>query len=782
MKKETKESRKKLVLLDAHAIIHRAYHALPEFSTSKGEPTGGLYGVCAMLIKIINELKPDYIVACYDLPKPTFRHEVYEKYKAGRAKAEEDLVSQIIRSRKIFEAFNIPIYEKEGFEADDILGTIVEKLENKKDTDVVIASGDMDTLQLVSGKRVRVYTLKKGINDTIVYDEEGVKERFGFPPGLLPDYKGLKGDPSDNIVGIRGIGDKTAVELIKKFGPIENIYKNLKKDKSVFEKAGFKLRIVKLLEEGEEEAIFSKTLATIRRDAPIDFKLPEKNFSEAVEPEKIESLFAELEFRSLLQRVKSALPQKYAEDSPAAEKIDPGEINKVGIALWLLNSNFINPTTEDILNFTRVASFAEAREEILSGIKRQDLERIYYEMELPLIPIVKKAEERGMLVDAEYLKGLSKNYHERLEKIEKNIWEAAGEKFNINSPKQLGEVIFDKLKLSAKGLKKTAGGARSTRESELEKLRGEHKIIDEILSYREIQKLLSTYIDNIPAMIDEKGRLHTKLNQAGTTTGRFSSSSPNLQNIPVRDGLGSAVRNAFVAEKGFSLVSFDYSQIEMRILAVASQDKNLLQAFKEGHDIHTSVAAKVFGVSEKEVTKEMRRKAKIINFGIIYGMGVNALRANLGGTRAEAQEFYDNYFKKLPKIASYFEKVKKTARERGYTETLFGRKRYFEDIKSKIDYIRAQAERMALNAPLQGTAADIIKFSMVNVDRKLKEAKLDDKAFLILQIHDELLYEIKKEVAPEAEKIIKETMEDFKELEVPIVVNVSRGLRWGEMK
>lgn len=777
-----KESRKKLVLLDAHAIIHRAYHALPDFSTSKGQPTGGLYGVSAMLIKIISELKPDYVLACYDLPKPTFRHEVYKDYKAGRAKAEEDLVSQIIESRKIFEAFNVPIYEKEGFEADDILGTIVEKLKNRKDTDIIIASGDMDTLQLVFGKKVRVYTLKKGINDTIIYDENGVKERFGFSPGLLPDYKGLKGDPSDNIIGIRGIGDKTAVELIKNFGSIEDIYKKLKKDRGAFEKTGFSPRIIKLLEDGEEEAVFSKVLATIRRDAPIDFKLPEKNFMDTMEPAKIENLFTGFEFRSLLQRVKSAFPQKYDEDSPATEKIDPEEINKIGIALWLLDSNIINPGTEDILRFGKTDSFTEAKEKILNEIKRQGLEKIYYEMELPLIPIVKRAEKRGILVDTKYLKELSGKYHKSLEKTEANIWEAAGEKFNINSPKQLGEIIFDKLKLSVKGLKKTAGGARSTRESELEKLRGEHKVIDEILSYRELQKLLSTYIDNIPAMVDEGGKLHTKLNQAGTTTGRFSSSSPNLQNIPVRDGLGSAVRNAFVAEKGFHFVSFDYSQIEMRILAIASLDKNLVQAFKDGHDIHTSVAAKVFGVSEKDVTKEMRRKAKIINFGIIYGMGVNALRANLGGTRAEAEEFYENYFKKLPKIAAYFEKVKKEAGERGFTETLFGRKRYFESIKSRIDYIRAQAERMALNAPLQGTAADIIKISMVKVDQKLKEAELDDKVFLILQIHDELLYEIKDEAIDRAQKIIKETMEDFKDLDVPIVVNVSRGLRWGEMR
>ncbi len=777
-----KEEKKKLVLLDAHAIIHRAYHALPEFSTSKGQPTGGLYGVSAMLLKIVNELKPDYVVACYDLPKPTFRHEVYGEYKAGRAKAEEDLISQIIESRKIFESFNIPIYEKEGFEADDILGTIVEKLKDKKDTDIVIASGDMDTLQLVSGKKVRVYTLKKGINDTILYDEEGVKNRFGFAPELLPDFKGLKGDPSDNIIGIRGIGDKTASELIKNFGSIENIYKKLKKDKNVFEKAGFKSRVLKLLEDGEEEAIFSKTIATIRRDAPIDFKLPDRKLADSIEPQKIENLFTELEFRSLIQRAKAAFPHKYYETPTAKEDVSQEELHKTGIALWLLDSNVVNPALEDILHFGKTDSFQKAKEKILSGLKKEGLEKIYYEMELPLIPIVKAAEERGILVDAPYLKNLSEEYHGRLSKIEKNIYEAAGEKFNINSPKQLGEVIFDKLKLSVKGLKKTSGGARSTRESELAKLKGEHKIIDEILSYRELQKLLSTYIDNIPSMIDKNGRLHTRLNQAGTTTGRFSSSSPNLQNIPARDGLGTAVRDAFVAEKGFYLASFDYSQIEMRILAATSGDPNLIKAFRDGRDIHASVAAKVFGVSEKDVTKEMRRKAKVINFGIIYGMGVNALRANLGGTRAEAEEFYENYFRKLPKIASYFEKVKREAAKNGFTETFFGRKRYFEGLKSSIDYVRAQAERMALNAPLQGTAADIIKLAMVKVDGKLKGAKLDDKVFLILQIHDELLYEIKDEAVGEAEKIIKETMEDFKDLEVPLVVNVSRGRRWGELK
>ncbi len=784
--KKQENKKKRLVLLDAHAIIHRAYHALPDFSTSKGEPTGGLYGVSAMLIKIINELKPDYIIACYDLPKPTFRHEAYKDYKAGRAKADDELVSQIIRSRDIFEAFDIPIYEKEGFEADDILGTISEKLKDNKEMEIIIASGDMDTLQLVEDGRVRVYTLRKGLNDTIIYDKKAVLERYKFKPEKLIDYKGLRGDPSDNIIGIVGIGEKTATILIQKFGTIEEIYKKLKKNEKAFLDTGIKPRIIGLLKDGEEEAMFSKTLATIMRDVPIKFSLPENKWSESFDINKIEKLFLELEFRTLLARAKEMFGNDDKEvtekEIKKEEKIDENDSKKIAIALWLLRSDITNPTLEDILNYAGTDSFKVAEKKILEEIKKQSLLTVYNDIELPIIPIIKKAEDKGILVDLKYLKKLSKDWHKNLSDYERKIWDYAGGEFNINSPKQLGEILFDKMGLSAKGLKKTAGGARSTRESELLKLKDEHKIIEEILSYRELQKLLSTYVDNIPEMVDKKGRLHTTLNQAGTTTGRFSSVNPNLQNIPARDGLGSKVRDAFVVEKGYKLISFDYSQIEMRILAHLSGDEILIRTFKNGEDVHTSVASRVFGVKEKEVTKEMRRTAKVINFGIIYGMGVNALRATLKSSREEAQEFYSNYFKKFPKIAKYFEDVKINAHKKGFTSTVFGRKRYFEGIKSKLSFIRASAERMAMNAPIQGTAADIIKMAMSNVDNTIKKEKLDKKIDLILQIHDELIYEVKTELAGKAEDVIKNAMEKAVKLSVPLIVNVSTGDRWGELK
>ena len=778
-----KEKRPLLVLLDAHAIIHRAYHALPEFSTSAGEPTGGLYGVAAMLIKILGELKPDYVVACYDLPKPTFRHAAYEGYKAKRPKADEALVRQIIRSRDIFNVFGIPIYEKEGFEADDILGTITEKLRGE-DVDIVIASGDMDTLQLVDGTRVRVYTLRKGLTDTVTYDEKSVMERFGFSPARIADYKGLSGDPSDNIIGIAGIGAKTATTLVTRFGTIEEMYKTLeKKGEKPFLDAGITKRIAGLLKEGKEEALFSKTLATIRRDAPIDFSLPAKNFHEC-DTEPAIALFSELEFRSLIPRLRALFGVKAEEErkEDLGAPISEEEIKKAAVALWVLRSDITNPNLDEILQFAKTRDFEKAREIILTELKKQNLLRVYENIEMPLIPIIGKMKERGILIDKKYLAELSSRYHTVLSGIEKKIFESAGETFNINSPKQLGVILFDKMGLAAKGLKKTAGGARSTRESELAKLRDTHPIIDEILQYREIQKLLSTYIDNLPDMADKSGRIHAEFNQAGTTTGRFSSANPNLQNIPTKNGMGTEVRNAFVVPDGCVLAAFDYSQIEIRVLAALSYDKTLMEVFRTGGDVHAEVASRVFGVPEKEVTKEMRRKAKVINFGIIYGMGVNALKETLGSTRAEAQEFYDHYFQTFPKVADYFEQVKNDAAKLGFTETYFGRRRYFADIRSTIPYIRASAERMAVNAPLQGTAADIIKMAMVKTDEALKKEGLSEKTRLLLQVHDELVYEIDEDVLTRAGKIIAHAMEHAVEFPVPLTVSSSSGKRWGDLK
>lgn len=792
-----KEEKKKLVLLDVHAILHRAYHALPDFTSSKGEPTGGLYGLCTMLIGIINDLKPDYIAACYDLPGKTYRHEAYEAYKAGRKKADDALVAQIIRSRDIFVAFGIPIYEKEGFEADDILGTISEMAKALPDIDVIVASGDMDTLQLVEDGRVTVYTLRKGLKDTVLYDEGAVKERFGFGPELLPDYKGLRGDPSDNIIGIAGIGEKTATDLICKFGSIEDIYAKLKKDKSAFKEAGIKERIVSLLEQGEEEAMFSKMLATIRRDAPIDFSLPEKTWKESLDTDKVMDLFADLDFRSLSSRVRelAGKPADASEDDESVRQRslneaggapDEADLKKISIALWLINSDLTNPTLDDILRFAKTRSFAKAKEQILENIETSGLSRVYKEIELPLIPVVEKMQALGVKIDSGHLKNISAEYHKELSAIEKDIWKQAGTEFNVNSPKQLGEILFDRLGLKIKNHKKTTTGVKSTRESELEKMRDLHPIIGEILKHRELQKLLSTYIDTIPELLGSDGRLHTTFLQAGTTTGRMASQNPNLQNIPIKSERGRSIRKAFIAEKGFCLASFDYSQIELRAAAFLSGDEKLMEVFRTGGDIHTAVASQVFKVPPEKVDYEMRRRAKVINFGIIYGMGVVALRQNLGTSREEAQKFLDEYFETFKGLAEYLDRTKAEAYRLGYTETFFGRRRYFPLLRSPLPYMRAQAERMAINAPIQGVEADIIKIAMSRVEDYIASEKLEEDVRLILQVHDELVYEIKEKKAGEIAPRIKEIMEGVMSLGdtkgVPIIAEAAVGKNWNEME
>lgn len=796
-------TKKRIVLLDTHAIIHRAYHALPDFTGPTGAPTGALYGLVAMLLKIVAELKPDYIAACYDLAGPTVRHEVYADYKGTRAKIDDALIRQIEESRKIFDAFSVPVYEKEGFEADDLLGTIAHELRGK-DVDVIIASGDMDTLQLVDDARVRVYTLKKGLSDTILYDEEKVKERFGFSPELLPDWKGLRGDPSDNIKGVPGIGEKTATELITGFGSIEKMYAALKKGEAAFLKKGIKARIVGLLREHEEDARFSKSLATIRLDAPIAFALPERPWIENLDFKKVLALFDELGFRSLKERARSVLAKfsgglgdqaKFAESSDlasaAAESgeadIPPGRLAEAQVMLWLISSTFTNPTLDDILAFTKERTFDKAYGMLEAELQKLGRVREVYEsIERPLIPVVRGMGAYGLLVNPKVLQELSEKYSSELKQIEKKIYEAAGHEFNVSSPKQLGEVLFDELGIIPERQKKTAGGQRSTRESELEKIRDAHPIIGNILEYRELKKLLSTYIENLPAMLDDKNRLHAEFLQTGTTTGRMASQNPNLQNIPIHSERGRAIRHAFVAPKGSVLLSLDYSQIELRLAAILSGDKKLCDIFRSGRDVHREVAAQVFHVDAEAVDSEMRRQAKVINFGILYGMGVNALRGALGSTTAEAHQFFDNYFSTFKTLAEYLEKTKGFARKHGYTETLFGRRRQFPEMRSALPYVRAQAERMAINAPIQGTQSDIIKLAMVRVDEMLKKEKASDDAHLLLQVHDELVYEIRTELAESLGAKIKTIMESIlstKEAhDVPILVAMKRGPDWGTMQ
>jgi len=796
---EKNKKNKKLVLLDAYAIIHRAYHALPDFSSQQGEPTGALYGVSAMLLKILKDLKPDYLAACYDLPKPTYRHELYSEYKLGRLKPDEALIRQINRSRDLFYAFNIPIYEYPGFEADDILGTIVEKLK-KEDVDIIIASGDMDALQLVKGEKVRVYTLKKGINDTILYDEKSVVSRFGFRPKNLVDYKGLRGDPSDNIVGIKGIGEKTATFLIQNFSEIENIYQQLEEDETVFLEKGLTTRVISLLKDNKEEALFSKELATIRRDAPINFVLPQQTWKTGVDKEKIISLFREFGFRTLTQRVSEFLDGGNSESEVVKnkkevikEKINEKELQGVLVALWLLNSDLTKPTREDIFSVSRKKSFSEARKSILDEINKKKLDLVLNEIELPLIPVIEKMSKVGVKLNTNYLKKISKEYHQEADKLKEKIWNYADGEFNINSPQQLTEVLFEKLSLRSRGQKRTSTGKQSTQESELRKMVGVHPIIEEILKYRELQKLLSTYIDNLPKLVDKNSRIHATFLQTGTTTGRLSSNNPNMQNIPTRTELGKKIREAFEAPEGFDLVAFDYSQIELRVAAVLSGDKKMIEIFKSGKDVHTAVAAEIFNVSLDRVNGEMRRKAKVVNFGIIYGMGLNALRQNLAEAsdgveeikRIDAQRFYQNYFDKFKTLSEYLEEAKKKSAQLGYTKTLFGRIRYFKGINSKIPYIKASAERMAVNAPIQGTSADIIKLAMVKVHKYLIENKLEEQIKMLLQVHDELIFEVSK--LTEAKHILK--IKNIMETVLPpeetrgviFEVNIKKGKNWNNL-
>lgn len=780
-----KQSKKVIVLLDAHAIIHRAYHALPDFASSKGEPTGALYGLSLMLLSIIDQFKPYAMYACFDLPKPTYRHNAYEDYKAGRKEADDELVSQIKKARNVFNAFGIESYDAEGFEADDMLGTFVEKLKHKKDIQIVIASGDMDTLQLVRDDDVVVFTLRKGVKDTVLYDEKSVYERFGFGPNLLPDYKGLRGDPSDNIIGVKGIGEKSATELITHFGTIEDIYNVLEKKPDKALQLGIKQRIIDVLLDHREDAEFSKMLATIRRDAPLEFTFPQKEWREMVEPEKILTLFRELEFKSLSQRVVSYF--KLDKDNEEQEQhIDPHILSESKIMIWLLNSDMTDPDLSDIYDYTKKQTLSEAHHVLSLELKKEELDTIYTTIEKPLIPIVERMTEHGIQLDTEYLKKLSKRYHKELSKIEKKIWKHAGKEFNVASPKQLADVLFEDLNLSVPRQKKTSTGQKSTKESELQKLKDEHLIIPLILEHRELSKLLGTYIDALPQSVKEDGRLHAEFLQTGTTTGRMSSRNPNLQNIPIKGDRGKEIRKAFVAEKGKTLLSFDYSQIELRIAAILSEDKEFIDIFKQNKDVHTAVASRVFEVTEKQVTSEMRRRAKVINFGILYGMGVNALRTNLGTDRKEAQEFYNDYFEAYPTLATYLKDVVRDAARLGYTKTMYGRKRRFPGLSSKLPFIRAQAERMAMNAPIQGSEADIVKLAMVRVEEEMKKRGYEKKVFPILQIHDEIIYEVDTDVVDDVAPHIQKTLEgvvDQKKLKgVPITVHYAEGTDWGSME
>lgn len=792
--------KKKLILIDSHALLHRAYHALPGFSTYDGRPTGALFGFIRMILKIKDELKPDYIVACFDRKESTFRHEVYKDYKTHRAKSDDELVFQLQEAPRVCEALNIPTYSMAGYEADDLLGTIVEKLKknnfqiNGEKVEVFIASGDLDTTQLLDKEEnVKVYTLKRGIGETIVYSYKDIVKRFTFNPEQIPDFKGLSGDQSDNIIGIKGIGEKTATTLINLFGNIENIYNLIHTDLEKFknickEKKEYKLtdRIINLIIEGEEEAKFSLALATIKKDVPIDFKLPEKEWLKDFDDSKFIEICKEFEFRRFRDAFKNNIVKKdekeegeklkiggldddflglsnknnKEEESKTQEKeIDQDILADLKIMLNLINSEITNPTLEIILEETSSDTEVEAKEYLEEELQKEDLLKVFNFIEKPIKRILKKMKKNGILLDKEILKEQSFALHKKLKDLEEEIHKEAEEEFNISSPKQLGYILYEKLKLGEK-IKKTATGALSTNASQLEKIKEKNKIVRDVLDYRELSKLLSTYIDALPNFVEEDGRIRSDFIQSGTSTGRFSSENPNLQNLPAKSEIGLNVRKSFIREKGFKLVSADYSQIDLRSAAILSKDPNLLEIFQKGVDVHSGVASKVFGVTENEVNLEMRRKAKIINFGILYGMGVTALKDSMEVERGEAQEFYDEYKKTFKILMDYLDNVKEFAKNNGYTETLFKRRRYIPLLKSKLPFLKAQGERIAINAPVQGTTADILKLAMIDIDDYIVSNHLEKDVKILLQIHDELVLEIKEELVAKVSENIKTIMEN----------------------
>jgi len=721
---------KKIILIDGNALLHRAFHALPPLTTKKGEMTNAVYGFASVLLRMLKEQKPDYLVSTFDLADPTFRHLEYKDYKAGREKAPQELYDQLGRIKEMLQAFGIPILEMRGFEADDILGTLVKKLNTKKDLEIIIASGDLDTLQLI-GPHVSVYTFKKGFNDLITYDESAVKARFGLPPSKMADFKGLKGDPSDNIPGVPGIGDKTASVLLQQFESLEDLYKNLDKVKNE------KLR-AKLLE-FKDQAFFSKGLATIRQNVPIKFKLQDAHI-DGYNKEAVKKLFEELEFFRLIDRLSGN--DKDTDDKLAVEDATPAR---------------------DV--------FQEIEKAKQDGIFSGKI----YELEKEIVPIVADMSVRGIEIDVSEIKKVSKTVDGKIKELEKLIYKEAGEEFNINSSQQLSVILFDKLKISVKSLKKTPGKVISTAAAELEKLKDAHKIIPFIMEYRELAKLKNTYLDTLPGLVDKKtSRLHTTFDQLGTVTGRMSSKNPNLQNIPAKTDIGKEIRKAFVASKGHVLIGADYSQLELRVVAVLSEDKKMLEAFRDGKDIHTATAANVFNVSEAEVGSAMRRTAKILNFGILYGMSLTSFAQTAKIEKDKAKKFIGEYFSDFSGLAKYIEEAKINAQREGYVQTMFGRRRYIPEINSSAWNLRASGERMAINAPIQGTAADIVKMAMVEV-AKIKGVNL------LLQIHDELIFEIDEAKANDLMLKIKQAMESAVDFPIPLTVQVHSGKSWGDI-
>ena len=901
-----------LVLFDGNALIHRAFHALPPLTVSKtGEMVSAVYGFALMVLKVVNELKPTHYAIAFDMKAPTFRHQLFEQYKAQRPKAPEELVNQFGRVRQLVEAFHIPIFELEGYEADDILGTLSQQASHQ-DIDTIIVTGDADTMQLVSPRVKILYPRPRGgFSDTMLYDEAAVSQKYGVKPEQIADFKGLVGDPSDNIPGVRGIGEKTAVKLIQQFGSIEQIYDHIDEVTPA--------RLQALLRENEAIARQSKELATIVIQTPISLNLDDCQVSQ-YDRHQVTELLRELEFVSLLPklpqieieneapaRVETKPPQRdyrIVNTTPALDELldrlsaaksfafdlettslDPMSAQLVGIsfspapgeayyipvghvgwgqieqlpleqviarlkppledqnlaklahngkydmavlaeygitvknltfdsmlAAYLLGEKSLGlkalafgklaiemtPITDLIgsgvkqismsqVEIARVADYACAdadmtgrlAEMLQAELHHQGLWQLFFHVELPLMPVLVHMERNGIALDTKLLRQMSHRLGEQLLKLEAEVYNSVGHQFNINSPQQLSTVLFDELRLAP--ARKTKSGFFSTEASVLEELRGAHPIMDYLLQYRHLAKLKSTYVDALPSLINPKtGRVHTSLNQTQTATGRLSSSEPNLQNIAVRDELGKEIRKSFITPSGSYLLAADYSQIDLRALAHLSQDKSLLAAFQRDEDIHTATAAQVFGVDPSAVTPDMRRVAKTVNFGVIYGMSDYGLEQATGLSREEAAQFIAAYFEKYPGVKQYLESTKEQARKEGFVQTLLGRRRSIPEINSSNRQVREAAERMAINMPVQGTSADIIKVAMINLDREIDKRRLESK--MLLQVHDELIFEVPEAELEEMSQLASKLMSTAIELSVPLKVDIKTGTNWGEME
>lgn len=769
---------KKLLLIDAYAMIFRAYYAFiraPRMN-SKGENTSAIFGFAVTLDDLIRKINPTHVGVAFDPAGGTFRHEAFEQYKAQRPETPEDIRKAVPVIKQLLEAMNIPVLEVPGFEADDVIGTLAHQAEDAG-FEVYMATPDKDYGQLVSN-HVFMYRPRHTGGFELMGPQE-VCAKYGLQrKEQVIDLLGLMGDASDNIPGCKGVGEKTAVALLQQFGSIDNMLANTDQIKGALRQK---------VESQTEEIKFSRFLATIRTDVPITL---DESLLTKKEPniEALTALYRELEFNTLLRKISPSAPTAPAAPttpsrSAKAVPEDPSQLD--------LFASFEAPAAEPapaaydtienrlcqyLLN--PEVAFNPYKEPDWDALKADtDLWNLYNEVELPLVEVLREMEKAGVRVDAEKLKQAEQVLTVELNQLEQRIYDLAGEKFNINSPRQVGELLFDKLKLDTKA-KKSKTGQYSTSEEVLMGLKEKHAIVGLILEYRELKKLVTTYISALPSYIAADGKIHTTYNQTVTATGRLSSSNPNLQNLPIRSERGRFIREAVIPDEGCRFLSADYSQIELRLMAHFSQDAHMLAAFRNGQDIHAATAARIYGLPIEQITKDQRRKAKTANFGIIYGISAFGLAQQLDCSRAEAKQLIDDYFAAFPTVIRYIESQKELARQRGYAETLFGRKRYLPDINSQNATVRSFAERNAVNAPIQGTAADIIKMAMVSIHRRLKAEGL--QAQMIMQVHDELNFNVPVAEVDRVREIVVGEMQNAVHLSIPLIAECGVGENWLE--